>query len=151
VSSLRASDADRETTAERLRHATAEGRLTPEELDDRLGAVYASKTYGELDALTSDLPVTRVPVRAPSRGPGIRPWLSVAAGLALFTVLLGALADGGHGDGASDWHHGRFGADPSFGGAHHFAAQIASTGRTILALVVVGAVLVWALTHRRDA
>ena len=42
--------------AERLRHATAEGRLSAEELEERLGAVFAAKTYGELDALVADLP-----------------------------------------------------------------------------------------------
>jgi len=53
---LRASDADREQVAERLRHATAEGRLVPEELEERLEAVFAARTYGELDAIVSDLP-----------------------------------------------------------------------------------------------
>lgn len=53
---LRASDADREQVAERLRHATAEGRLMPEELEDRLEAVFAARTYGELDAIVADLP-----------------------------------------------------------------------------------------------
>jgi Domain of unknown function (DUF1707) len=55
-STLRASDADREHVAERLRHATAEGRLSAEELEERLGAVFAARTYGELDPLVADLP-----------------------------------------------------------------------------------------------
>jgi Domain of unknown function (DUF1707) len=53
---LRASDADREQVADRLRQATAEGRLVAEELEERLGAVFAARTYGELDALVDDLP-----------------------------------------------------------------------------------------------
>jgi Domain of unknown function (DUF1707) len=53
---LRASDADREQVAERLRHATAEGRLAAEELEERLEAVFAARTYGELDGLVADLP-----------------------------------------------------------------------------------------------
>jgi len=53
---LRASDADREQVAERLRHATAEGRLMAEELEERLEAVFAARTYGELDAIVADLP-----------------------------------------------------------------------------------------------
>lgn len=53
---MRASDADREQFAERLRHATAEGRLLAEELEDRLGAVFSARTYGELDAVVADLP-----------------------------------------------------------------------------------------------
>jgi Domain of unknown function (DUF1707) len=53
---LRASDADRDQVAERLRHATGEGRLVAEELEERLEAVFAARTYGELDALVADLP-----------------------------------------------------------------------------------------------
>jgi len=54
--SLRASDSDREQIAERLRHATAEGRLLAEELEERLMVAFKARTYGELDALVSDLP-----------------------------------------------------------------------------------------------
>ena len=53
---LRASDADRELVAERLRQATAEGRLRPDELEHRLGAALSANTYGELDTLVADLP-----------------------------------------------------------------------------------------------
>ena len=53
---LRASDSDREHIAERLRKATAEGRLLAEELEDRLGVAFKARTYGELDALVADLP-----------------------------------------------------------------------------------------------
>lgn len=53
---LRASDADRERIAEILRQAAGDGRLTLEELDERLDAVYAAKTYAELEPVTSDLP-----------------------------------------------------------------------------------------------
>ncbi|MET8470503.1 DUF1707 domain-containing protein [Streptomyces sp. NPDC006422] len=54
---LRASDADRERVAERLRDALAEGRLDMEEFGERLDAVYQARTYGELAPLTKDLPV----------------------------------------------------------------------------------------------
>ncbi|MEV5608410.1 DUF1707 domain-containing protein [Streptomyces sp. NPDC052225] len=53
---LRASDADREQVAERLRDALAEGRLDMEEFDERLEATYKARTYGELAPLTQDLP-----------------------------------------------------------------------------------------------
>ncbi|GAA0380693.1 hypothetical protein Acor_02300 [Acrocarpospora corrugata] len=56
---LRASDADREAMSERLRVAAGEGRITLDELDDRLEGVYAAKTYAELDALVVDLPQNR--------------------------------------------------------------------------------------------
>jgi Domain of unknown function (DUF1707)/Cell wall-active antibiotics response 4TMS YvqF len=55
---LRASDADRERVAEVLREAAGDGRLSMEELDERLEAVYAAKTYAELEPITRDLPAT---------------------------------------------------------------------------------------------
>jgi hypothetical protein len=55
--SLRASDADREAVAERLRHAAVEGRLDPDELEERLHAALRARTYGDLRRLLSDLPV----------------------------------------------------------------------------------------------
>ena len=66
---LRASDADREAAAERLRIAGSEGRLDPEELDERLTAAYAARWCSELDGLTADVtpapppPAPRVIVR----------------------------------------------------------------------------------------
>ena len=53
---LRASDADRERVANVLREAAGDGRLTMDELDERLDAVYAAKTYAELEPVTHDLP-----------------------------------------------------------------------------------------------
>jgi Flp pilus assembly protein TadB len=59
-SSLRASDEDRERIADRLRHATAEGRLHAHELEERLAKALRARTYGELDDVVSDLPADRV-------------------------------------------------------------------------------------------
>jgi hypothetical protein len=56
VSGVRCSDADRERISERLRDAAADGRLTMDELQDRLGAVYAARYQHELDTLVTDLP-----------------------------------------------------------------------------------------------
>jgi Domain of unknown function (DUF1707)/Cell wall-active antibiotics response 4TMS YvqF len=53
---LRVSDADREATVVRLREAGGEGRLTLEELADRVERADGARTRGELDALTVDLP-----------------------------------------------------------------------------------------------
>ncbi len=53
---LRASDQDRDHVAERLRTATAEGRLAAEELEERLGTALRARTYGELDNLVADIP-----------------------------------------------------------------------------------------------
>src|SRR5687767_15961189 len=54
---LRASDADREQVAAVLRRAAGEGRLELAELDERLAAVYAARTYADLEPITRDLPV----------------------------------------------------------------------------------------------
>lgn len=54
---LRVSDADRERAAEILREAAGEGRLTLDELDQRLDQAYAAKTYADLETVTRDLPV----------------------------------------------------------------------------------------------
>jgi hypothetical protein len=63
---LRASDADRERVTEVLRQAAGEGRLTLDELDERLGAAYAAKTFAELEPITRDLPPARDTTRAPA-------------------------------------------------------------------------------------
>jgi hypothetical protein len=52
---LRASDAEREATAERLRIAAQEGRLDPDELEARLSAAYAARWSSELERLTRDV------------------------------------------------------------------------------------------------
>jgi hypothetical protein len=57
-SKMRASDADRERVANVLREAAGDGRLSMDELDERLDAVYAAKTYAELEPITNDLPDT---------------------------------------------------------------------------------------------
>ncbi|MFL1380860.1 MULTISPECIES: DUF1707 SHOCT-like domain-containing protein [unclassified Nocardiopsis] len=54
---IRASDADRDKVAERLREAMAEGRLSPVEHEERLDTLYKAKTIGELAPIVSDLPV----------------------------------------------------------------------------------------------
>src|SRR5215472_5659081 len=53
---LRASHDDRDRTVEVLRVAAGDGRITAEELDERVGAALTARTYGELAALISDLP-----------------------------------------------------------------------------------------------
>jgi hypothetical protein len=65
--SLRASDKDREHAAEILRDAAGEGRLGLDELDERLSAVYAAKTYADLEPVIQDLPhAGMAPASAPA-------------------------------------------------------------------------------------
>jgi len=72
---LRASHADREQVAEVLKAAFVQGRLAKDELDARVGQTFAARTYGELAAVTADLPPglfiapPRQPVRTRTRPP----------------------------------------------------------------------------------
>ncbi len=52
---LRASDDERERAAGVLRRATSEGRLDVDELEERLGRVYAARTGAELQQLVADV------------------------------------------------------------------------------------------------
>ena len=56
---LRASDADRERAIDTLKAAFVQGRLTIDELAMRTGVALASRTYGELTAITADIPAAR--------------------------------------------------------------------------------------------
>ena len=69
---LRASHADREQVIDVLKTAFVQGRLARNELDLRLGRVLTSRTYGDLSALTADLPVrlTRAQPPEPVSQPG---------------------------------------------------------------------------------
>lgn len=71
----RASDAEREQVVVRLRDASAEGRLTLEELADRTALAYRAQSHAELAPLTEDLPMTA----APSRRKPVR-WLGTVIG-----------------------------------------------------------------------
>jgi Domain of unknown function (DUF1707)/Domain of unknown function (DUF4190) len=58
----RASDADRDRVINVLKTAFTEGRLTKDEYDTRVGQVFSARTYADLGAVTSDLPVPRAPL-----------------------------------------------------------------------------------------
>ncbi|WP_242614426.1 DUF1707 SHOCT-like domain-containing protein [Actinomadura roseirufa] len=67
---MRASDADRDRVAVSLREHCAEGRITMDELQERLESAYAAKTLGDLQAVTADLPeedLHELPVPAAQR------------------------------------------------------------------------------------
>jgi Domain of unknown function (DUF1707)/Cell wall-active antibiotics response 4TMS YvqF len=73
---LRASDVERERAADQLRDAAGEGRLTVEELDERLTRCYAAKTVAELAELTVDVVASghdRMPGSAPASGATVKP------------------------------------------------------------------------------
>ncbi|HYB88314.1 MAG TPA: DUF1707 domain-containing protein [Streptosporangiaceae bacterium] len=56
VAGIRASDAERDATVDRLSAATGDGRLTLEEFNQRMDRATTAKTRAELDRLVADLP-----------------------------------------------------------------------------------------------
>jgi hypothetical protein len=56
---VRASHEDRDRVVELLRVAAGDGRLTADELDERLEKALTARTHGELAVLTKDLPAAR--------------------------------------------------------------------------------------------
>ena len=64
---LRVSDVQRERVAVTLREHCAEGRLTLEELSERLDEAYRARTAGELEAAVRELPAEAAP--RPRRSP----------------------------------------------------------------------------------
>jgi hypothetical protein len=73
---LRASDAERDAVAERLRAAAGEGRLSLDELAERLDAALGATTRADLEPLTADLPATVAPA-VPGSG---RRWIVAILG-----------------------------------------------------------------------
>jgi hypothetical protein len=69
-----AATADRERAVGVLRAGFAEGRLTQDELTDRVARAYAARTYGELWTLTADLPSGPLPVPHAFYGPRATQW-----------------------------------------------------------------------------
>ncbi len=66
---FRAADSDRDQVAEVLRQAAGDGRLTLDELDERLNRAFAARTYAELALITRDLPQAGQPLSAPAVSP----------------------------------------------------------------------------------
>ena len=92
-SELRVSDEDRERASREIREHFAAGRLTQEELDERLQAAYGARTQQELSAIRADLP--RLPAtpeqrraELTERRAGLRRRLLQQSGGGLFLVAL---------------------------------------------------------------
>src|SRR3954452_4114119 len=92
---LRASDADREAVAEKLRVASVEGRIDAEELEQRLSEVYSVRWVADLDRIVADVsppppPAPVAPPYAPYAPAGVYPTADSIAAAALsrgFLVL----------------------------------------------------------------
>jgi hypothetical protein len=70
---VRVGDADREAVAAQLREHYADGRLTLEELNERLDQAFAAKTRDDLNTVLRDLPYVSRP-GAPAGGAGYTAW-----------------------------------------------------------------------------
>jgi Domain of unknown function (DUF1707)/Domain of unknown function (DUF4190) len=87
-SSMRAASADRERAVDVLKAGFTEGRLTQDEYNDRMGRAYAARTYGELTALTADLPAGAMPAIWPTLAPVYQPPMPTNS-LARASLILG--------------------------------------------------------------
>lgn len=112
---MRVSDAERDAAAAELREHFASGRLNQDELDERLAALFAAKTRGDLNALFSDLP---------SSG---RAWANAAAGGD------GGQASGSRGPGAQGWGYSDWRASAGRG-----IGRIAMASVLVWVLFIVG-------------
>ena len=74
---MRISDSDRDQAAAQLRDCYAEGRLTAEELDERVTATLNARTAGDLRRVMADLPSPAVV----QPGPDVPPYAAQAWGL----------------------------------------------------------------------
>src|SRR2546423_4492349 len=89
---LRASDADREAVAERLRVASVDGRIDAEELEQRLAAVYSARWVADLDRIVADVspPPPPAPVTPPPYAPYLpAPVYQTTNGLAVASLVAG--------------------------------------------------------------
>jgi Domain of unknown function (DUF1707) len=66
---LKASDSDRDRVLSMLKAAFVQGRLTKHEFDARVGQTLLARTFGDLTALTADIPTWSIPrlVRKPAK------------------------------------------------------------------------------------
>jgi hypothetical protein len=86
---VRVGDADRDSVAAQLREHYAQGRLTLDELNERLDRAFASRTRTDLNAVTSDLPYAPPTGVLPSDG--------------IRRARYGSAAPGGQGWTRHDW------------------------------------------------
>jgi hypothetical protein len=126
---MRVGNAEREAIAGELREHYASGRLTLEELNERLEAAFAAKTRADLSAVTRDLPSAQSfpPPTAGAQGPG-QQWSGQQWGA------------GPHGGGAggpgTGWGHAGWGA--GYRGACGAGRQARSLFSTMVAVALLG-------------
>jgi hypothetical protein len=103
---LRVGDAERDEVTTALHEHFAQGRLTRDELDERLTATLSARTVGDLREVTRDLPGT-TPAQDSGRQPATGPW-----GRGPWEM---GTAYWGRGPLTSPWPRGRWGPPRPFG------------------------------------
>jgi hypothetical protein len=88
---MRAATADRDRAVDVLKAAFAEGRLSQDEYNDRMGQAHTARTYGELMTLTGDLPAGPVPIPMMQPGWQLPPRSAHTNGMATAAMVLGLL------------------------------------------------------------
>jgi hypothetical protein len=123
-----------------------EGRLSGQELEERLEALFASRTYGELDALLADLPVDRSPSQPPARaarlGGAIAAMMLVVAVLGMVAITRGRYAIAVAGSRVRQPRIAGPFVDP------HHAAVVATTMLGLFGVLLICAAVAWTLTRR---
>jgi Domain of unknown function (DUF1707)/2TM domain len=89
----RVSDAEREKLAQTLREHASQGRLSVDELSERLDRAYAARTQGELSALVADLPSVPPRVR---RRPVLHGELAAYVAVNLMLIVIWAVTGAGY-------------------------------------------------------
>ncbi|MBM7790987.1 DUF1707 SHOCT-like domain-containing protein [Tenggerimyces flavus] len=95
LAALRVGDQERQRAAEIVADQHAQGRLSPEEFETRLGAAFAAETTTDLGRVLADLPI-HAPAPSSPRVPSELRWiLGGFAAVLAFGVLVGAVIQGG--------------------------------------------------------
>ena len=133
---LRIGDAERDAAAADLGEHYAAGRLTLDELNERLDAVFSSKTFGQLTRIMADLP-----------GPGRLPWRVGPGRTGGGWAPVGFYPDGPFGMGDGPW----YAANSSMAGFQTRGPQAPPTptdraGRVAALSLLLLAMLIWLFT-----
>ena len=135
---MRVSDAEREAAVAELREHFASGRLDQEELNERLSAVFAARTRGDLNAQFTDLPSAgHAPAGAGAPGGGSAfggPFGTGPFGPGPFSAR-GSWTPPGTGSASRDWQEP---GNARRGGVGRTLGRVAFTGLLMWALLIVG-------------
>jgi hypothetical protein len=136
---MRVGDAERDAAANELREHFASGRLTQDELNERLDRTFAAKTRGDLSGLFTDLPSSTA-------------WQDASAGGARGMASAPFGANGLLGRPGEQWTGAGYGGGTASGADNPFgdsgaggAGRPGGYGRRALGMVVVPLVLLSAL------